>query len=138
MANCKCGNPPAHKNGMCRDCRKEYNQEWYRKNKQKHKARARENFERQLLDRHQFVFDYFATHPCIDCGENDPVVLDFDHRGNKSYTISNILRTHAWATVLKEIAKCDVRCSNCHRRKTAKQFDWYKWSHSPTDRALVS
>ena len=30
------------------------------------------------------------------------------------------------ASLKQEIAKCEVVCANCHRRRTAKQFGWYR------------
>ena len=33
-------------------------------------------------------------------------------------------RAYTWPTVEAEIAKCDIRCANCHRRRTAAQFNW--------------
>lgn len=70
---------------------------------------------------------YKETHPCIDCGETDWVVLDFDHRERelKTQTISYIARSSGSVERLqKEMSKCDVRCANCHRRRTARQFNW--------------
>ena len=67
--------------------------------------------------------------PCITCGEDDPVVLDFDHRdGNtKIGNISDMARfSLGLDTLMKEIKKCDVLCANCHRRRTAKQQNWPK------------
>ena len=29
-------------------------------------------------------------------------------------------------SIKKEIDKCEVRCRNCHRLKTFKQFNWHK------------
>lgn len=55
---------------------------------------------------------------CVDCDETDPVVLDFDHvRGEKLFTIGE-RKDGSRARLLAEIAKCEVRCANCHRRRT--------------------
>jgi len=63
---------------------------------------------------------YKVDHPCIDCGEDDPIVLDFDHRDprEKSFVLSD---APTLALAIKEIEKCDIRCANCHRRRTAKE-----------------
>jgi hypothetical protein len=65
------------------------------------------------------VDSYLREHPCIDCGEKDILVLDFDHvRDIKLKSISAMLRQGATLDQIKlEIAKCDVRCANCHRRR---------------------
>ncbi len=69
---------------------------------------------------------YFATHPCVDCGTTDVTVLEFDHRDGaiKVATINELLRDSRLRELDAEIAKCDVRCANCHRRRTARQFNW--------------
>jgi hypothetical protein len=73
------------------------------------------------------VYDYLSTHPCVDCGESDPVVLEFDHDdpSTKLFTIGSTVGDVSQKTLFEEISKCSVRCANCHRRKTAKQFNWY-------------
>ena len=78
----------------------------------------------------QYVWNYLLKHPCIDCGETDPIVLEFDHtRGKKVDAVSNIVkRGFALTKIDIEIAKCDVRCANCHRRKTSDQLGWFKGS----------
>lgn len=75
-----------------------------------------------------FLLNYLLAQSCIDCGEKDPVVLDFDHRtpDTKFKSISSMLSGHySWNAVLKEIGKCDIRCANCHRRKSHKQFGYF-------------
>jgi len=54
---------------------------------------------------------------CKDCGYKHPAARDFDHvKGTKCFAISKVKRS---LTALKaEIAKCVVRCANCHRIKT--------------------
>lgn len=69
------------------------------------------------------VASYLRDHPCVDCSEDDIVVLEFDHvRGVKLGNISNMARAQVSLEVLDtEIAKCEVRCANCHRRVTYKR-----------------
>lgn len=79
------------------------------------------NYQRQYQrEKTQRLRAYKAAQGCADCGENDPIVLDFDHvRGEKSFDIGHALGAKGWSTLLKEIEKCDVVCANCHRRRTA-------------------
>ena len=67
------------------------------------------------------LVDYFATHPCVDCGETDPVVLEFDHLRDKSFSIGAKLTNHSWDAIVAEIEKCEVVCGNCHKRRTARR-----------------
>lgn len=71
------------------------------------------------------VLEYLLEHPCVTCGEADPIVLDFDHldRETKFKDISRMLSGHySWVKILDEINKCRVLCANCHRRHTYVQL----------------
>ncbi|MDX1641849.1 MAG: hypothetical protein R3220_09140 [Balneolaceae bacterium] len=76
----------------------------------------------------RYIWEFLENHPCIDCGEDDPIVLEFDHRGDKEKSVCDLVRLgYSIDVIQQEIDKCDIRCANCHRRKTAKDFEWYKW-----------
>ena len=71
--------------------------------------------------------DFLKQHPCVDCGENDIIVLEFDHRADKSENVSRaVSQGWSWKRIMTEINKCDVRCRNCHVRRTNKQHNSYK------------
>ena len=112
----------------CRSCQAAYSREHYRRNRPTYLQRAASQRKVNREKCRQQVFDYLMTHPCIDCGEIDPIVLEFDHRDAslKRESISRMISKRTWAIVQLEIAKCDVRCANCHRRRTAQQFGWAK------------
>ncbi len=59
---------------------------------------------------------------CADCGyRKSGLALDFDHaRGVKEFSIATNVGL-SWPRILAELAKCDVRCSNCHRIKTEER-----------------
>ena len=69
---------------------------------------------------------HLKANPCVDCGETDLIVLEFDHvTGIKEFIISNAARDGIGIKRLKaEIAKCEVRCANCHRKKTYERSGW--------------
>jgi hypothetical protein len=98
--------------GWCKSCFREYHAA------RRSRSQALTNARRRTSTR--YVLDHLLARPCADCGEADPVVLEFDHvRGEKRADISRLVRHAAAAATLDaEIAKCDVVCMNCHRRRT--------------------
>ena len=59
----------------------------------------------------------------IDCGINNHIVLDFDHIKDKKYNVSRMIHDgFTWASIKKEIAKCEIVCANCHRIRTYKRL----------------
>ena len=70
----------------------------------------------------------------MDCGERDPRVLDFDHLRDKSECVGALA---AWGApagrLMAEIAKCEVRCANCHRRVTARRAGWSRIAGNADD-----
>lgn len=116
------------RSAWCRSCRRAYGKEHYGQNKPTYLARAKRRREIELPRIKRIIDDYLRSHPCVDCGESNLAVLDFDHRDRslKRGIVSRLARDCAADTVRAEIAKCDVRCANCHRRRTAQQFNWTK------------
>jgi hypothetical protein len=69
-----------------------------------------------------FIANYLRTAPCVDCGEDDHAVLDFDHVGVKRGGVVELAyREYSIASLQREIAACQIRCANCHRRRTIIQ-----------------
>ncbi|MGH2491188.1 MAG: hypothetical protein ACRDF9_06725, partial [Candidatus Limnocylindria bacterium] len=113
----------------CRACRSAYGKLHYEQHREKYKSRTRRPRHTQRDACWSWLMHYLTSHQCIDCGQADPIVLQFDHRdGSKKVdTIGAMLSRASWATLLNEVGKCDVRCANCHRLRTAEEFGWSKW-----------
>ena len=121
--------------GNCRECNRQYLKEHYALNRPYYRAKARRRRLQTKARYHGRLRTYFLDHPCVDCGEDDPVVLQFDHvRGEKIYNIGTLVAAAApWERIETEIAKCEVRCANCHWRRTAEQFNWYAYLEGEPD-----
>lgn len=72
------------------------------------------------------LHEFLRSHPCVDCGQTDIVLLEFDHidPATKTMPVGTMVGHRPWSTVLAEIQKCVVRCANCHRRRTAQHQQW--------------
>jgi hypothetical protein len=111
----------------CRAC----SREWYVHNRLVHMARVRDRNKRVRAEHQERLAEYLLDHPCVDCGEADLRVLELDH-DDPAEKVANVGRlvtlSLPWSTVLAEIEKCSVRCANCHRRRTAEAFGWWRSS----------
>lgn len=115
------------RNTRCRFCQSRVSKQHYKNNKQSYVDRARARESLVTEDNRRELAEYLSCHPCVDCGEADIRILDFDHvKGKKISEISRMMNIGcSWFTIEAEIAKCEVRCANCHRiREGKKNGSW--------------
>jgi len=92
-----------------------YQRKHYEANRPALIAKARER-KKETLNRFR---EYKKGLSCSICGENHPATLDFHHKNaeDKEVSVSQaVANGWTWNRILKEIEKCDVLCSNCHRK----------------------
>ena len=107
------------RDNYCRTCRADYKREHYAAHRERYVTNALRRKRAIAAERAARLVAFFRERPCVDYGEADPLVLEFDHLGHKRFGIAQGLRDRNWQSVLDEIATCDVVCANCHRRRTA-------------------
>ena len=82
-------------------------------------ARNRAHAKRVLYEKREWLHE-LKNVPCSDCGVRYPYyVMDFDHRPDevKSFNIANST-TKGMQQLKSEVAKCDIVCANCHRKRS--------------------
>lgn len=108
----------------------EYHQKYYQRNKARTLKRMKKNKEKRSKENRAWRNEYLSHHPCVDCGFSDIRALDFDHvcpPSEKKCNVSLMWTSgYKLSTIQEEVAKCEVRCANCHRIKTAKDQQWKK------------
>lgn len=122
------GNNKSGFHSYCKECNISNRMKRYYTNQKQERVRANQWSANTRDDQRKYIIDYLNGHPCIDCGNNDIRVLEFDHKRDKKYTISTMMGSNSLQCLIDEIAKCEVRCANCHRIKTSKDFGYYRES----------
>ena len=111
----------------CIDCRSEMGKNWYQRNKEYQNANSKKHTAEYRDALREYLWNYLLTHPCAECGETDPVVLEFHHVGGKDTAISQMItRVSSVDRLKKELRKTIVLCANCHRRVTAEERGWFR------------
>lgn len=103
------------RHSYCRECGKQLTRSHYKRNKQQYLNKNLRSFR----ERREYAREIKSI-PCADCGVQYPYyVMDFDHREGetKTHNLSDVAEMSINA-LKREIDKCDVVCSNCHRERT--------------------
>ena len=109
--------PKRGRQHWCRECFRSY----FRERGQRHRDHVKANRKTRMATAREYLLERLDRERCTDCGETHLVVLDFDHvRGEKTSEICLMVSEGASIRKLDdEMAKCEVVCGNCHRRRTA-------------------
>jgi len=109
----------------CKTCNSKLIKEYYERNREKHRAATREQKRKCREKIRSVLLRIRRNNPCCMCGENDPVCLDFHHVEPKT-KVSEVSTLAAQLTsietILKEVSKCVIVCSNCHKKIHAKKI----------------
>lgn len=112
----------------CIDCKREYDREYWGKIKLIKGKRKNDLAQQNRRSKRKFIIDLLKKSKCIDCGNADWRVLEFDHlnRATKKFNIAGSTE-FSIETIKKEIDKCEIVCANCHRIRTILQRGYYNF-----------
>ena len=112
----------------CKPCQGEYQRENYENVRPQILENIYGNRKKRKTVIRSFLAEYYSSNPCVDCGETDITVLDFDHLLEKNFGINNAIRdTIPVERIKAELEQGEVRCSNCHRKVTAERTRNWRW-----------
>lgn len=114
---------------ICIPCRRANGRRHYRENQDYYVKKARRHHDDATKSTQAWVIGFLQESRCSDCGAADPRILEFDHvdpTEKRDHVSALIANGYSLATVMAEIAKCEVRCANCHLIRTRIQRGWWK------------
>ncbi len=102
----------------CKQCRSEYDKAHYASSPAR-RALVRQADKKNVERNRVLLRELKENSRCTDCGNDNPIVLEFDHLRDKQYNVANMIDNgRSWASIQSEIEKCEVVCANCHRVRT--------------------
>jgi hypothetical protein len=109
----------------------DYSKQQWAKHKEKRYAKIKEyqkteaykqNMKRRRTNKSVFLNRYKVAASCFDCGYNEASeALQCDHVVGTKRGIIGQFKDKSWKNFLEELAKCVVRCANCHAIKTKRE-----------------
>lgn len=121
LKSAKTGKRKAH----CGDCQSAYVKLHYSRKSSIYKRAVAE----RRVRNQEKVWFHLVGKSCLDCKEDNPLVLQFDHKepALKSFEIlKGVSNGYSWRRIEEEIEKCEIRCANCHLIRTSHQFFFNK------------
>ena len=101
---------------ICKECQNNYTKKHFKDNTEYYVDKQRK---RRKKVKEEFI-EFKKTLKCSRCEEDDFVCLDFHHLDptQKDVSIAKAIhQTLAFEKLQKELDKCIVLCSNCHRKE---------------------
>lgn len=113
---------------VCRSCNKQRAKRYYKENHKKHLGIIYNRKLKRKEVNQKLFFDFLLKSKCVDCSESNPLVLELDHIRDKRKEVSILLLYgYSWKVIKQEIDKCEVRCANCHSKKTHESNKSFRW-----------
>ncbi len=108
----------------CKDCFNKKTRKHYQNNKEQYRQAVRN----KRTKNREFIKSILTRSKCVDCGNDDWRVLEFDHLKDKVKGVCELAfkSMASLDTLQKEIKKCDVRCANCHKIVTHERQGNYR------------
>jgi hypothetical protein len=114
---------------VCKACKKKFDRAYNERTKDK-----RREWTRAIRNRNgRLFYEYMKGKKCEwpeGCEVSDPDMLTCDHRdpSQKKRAVSSMVRgNYSWKTIMAEVAKCRILCSNHHHKHTIQQFGYKAW-----------
>lgn len=110
----------------CKPCARLESRNWAKRNRDKCNEWGRASSIRIRERNHNKLYDFLSMAVCEDCDIDNPLVLEFHHVTDKDYNVAQIMHW-SWERILEEINKCIILCANCHRIRTMREGNHWRY-----------